>query len=394
MANKSKVLPMSEPRETNADRLNAFRKELQTSLAKCYGLDADAAGVIARDVEGIVSLRVIKKKPLNCTLPAESSMADIHEVESDLSVTESEASATAGINEAEEADHDVAVRVIRVEPQYRDPLKVDSRDTIAKACCGRKFANVVFRISKRGSLPLMASWMVAILVGFAGLAGFGPAELALAWPLVAIPVHFINFCLMSRVLVWKLLGEWETVFLAFLSLSYVIVMCDVVRADPARVAGVGSFFFVLLDLCFTDARLPRETNKAMGFFYGMCAVLSLVGITTSQLGFTPDLQPRKIKVSLGGIDVEMDTLLFANYRLLTVCLFLIKNSYLKCRHPEAFVVIKARIQSIRTTARTLLQEQPRKQRLSQLPDFGSHVAHLGSMLGRSKSSRSLLERPG
>ena len=82
----------------------------------------------------------------------------------------------------------------------------------------------------------------------------------------------------------------------------------------------------------------------------------------------------------------MDTLLFANSRLLTICTFFLKNAYLKWRHPDSFAVIKARVLSIRTTADAILNEQPKAKRFSQLASFqaGSVLGKAGSELVRSR----------
>ena len=352
------------PFETLSEDLSAFLQE------RFVDLDADMAKVVARDMQGVLSRHGISQDPSE--------------------------------NGTRRDEDDFDFRVIRVAEEYREPLKLDSRDTVARACCGERFANKVFATAKKLRIVNLILWVTGVLISTLGICGALPYHFSLAM-LATIPAQTFVYLLMSRPLLWRLLGEWETWYLSFLGTTSAIALMDVFQWDTTAALYFTAFMYNNGVLFLNDAQLPAKAGRAVILVgYSSALVAYCAFIIVSQLGIMPNTKPRQIRVSVGSLDVKLDTLLFANMRLVTMSFFFVKNIYLKLRHPDAFAVIKARISTLRTSARAILEEQPRARRYSQMVAFGtdsvllsktgSTIASIlkkGSIL-RSSSSRAVL----
>ena len=275
-------------------------------------------------------------------------------------------------DEDDEEKDPIEVRVIRVEPGYRAPQKVDSRDSLAKACCGQRMSDKIYSVAKKSTWLMHGFFFAGMAAGSLGLIGVIPTVYSLL-VVMTLPLVISTYLLMSRVLVKKLMSEWETMYMLLQEMAFVIAMIDAFRSDPSRVLYMLLYAATLTVVVFNDAKHPgssRRQQRLEVLFYAMGLLCNIALIAATQLGFVKDIQSRKFTVNIGGTHpVEMDTLLFANYRLLEISFFFAKNAFLKLRYPDAFTVIKARVSSIKTTATALIAERPTWRRLSHLNNF-------------------------
>ena len=202
-----------------------------------------------------------------------------------------------------------------------------------------------------------------------------------AWAMLfyaaTLPAVIQSFLLMSRVLVQRLLWAFETWYMILLTLAITLVYVDATSA--AGVHGYGAIFSVIISLnfgvmIFNDAHIPgRNASRDTSLLYIFGAMMIMAVVACTQVGLVPNIQSRKVDASIGSINIKMDLVLFANFRLITMCLFFLKNAFLHIRHPEAFSVITARVLSTKTTAERLHAQKERKQRKSQLEKFKTQV---------------------
>lgn len=313
------------------NKFDAFGQDVKASMKVWFDLDEEQGNKILEQFEGVLRRNGVSRSATSLSTLASSGEDGSH-------------------GESDEPTGTDTVRVVRVEQQYRHAMKVDSRDTIVRSCCGIKISNLVYKLSKKLWCTMILSWFVGNIVGVLGVTEVIPASFA--WLIIlTLPSQAMTFLMLNRTLAYKLLAEWESWYCIFLCVAYTTAMVDAFRSDPGKVAAFTLVGLQGLSLVFNDARHAgsRATKLMMGIVYACGAMLSLVLIALVQLGATPGMQTRRFVVSLGVADVQMDTVHFANYRLLALVAFTAKNAYLKLRHPDSFAVIKARITSARTT---------------------------------------------
>ena len=284
------------------------------------------------------------------------------------------------------ADDDEEIRVMWVDEVYRSPRLLDSRDTMARACCGKRAAKLAFVAFKHFPMVLSGVWAVGTLLGLLAFMGVLPTTWCYCAALT-LPLVFLNYASMQRQLFRKLMTmSFETVFLSTLLLLWGGAMLDVVLLDAARLFCLFAFVANFAQVLLTDAMFRAGRNFHVVMVVCQCAaVLILVTIAvTSQLGIMPNIRNRKIPLSLGSIEVEVNVLFFANSRAFTLILFMCKNIVnLVCR-PHAFIVIRALVESKKLKKKNLRQTFSRRQSVRLLEEFES-----GSF---ARSSKAIVKR--
>ena len=157
--------------------------------------------------------------------------------------------------------------------------------------------------------------------------------------------------MMSKSVARAVLGEFETWIMLLFTIVSTICYCDVLREDPVRmIAFVLLFPFNMGTVIFNDAQMQTSNNRwgmTLAYIFGLVWCLAIV--LAFQFGIATNIRTRKIKLSPAGVDLsEIDVLFFANRRVMTICLFLTKNAYVKLRYPKAFAVLRARLTSVKT----------------------------------------------
>eukprot|EP00947_MAST-08B_sp_MAST-8B-sp1_P004332 g4332.t1 len=167
---------------------------------------------------------------------------------------------------------------------------------------------------------------------------------ALAGTFMALPLMAVNFALMSKEVVTRLLQEFETALVVFLTLLVTVAYCDVLARDPVRAAS----FVIGCPVCmgaviFNDAQSQAGSGalvKTFGYIVGLAWTIAIV--LTFQFGVPQGIQSRKFELSLPGHDdilSEVNVLSFANVTMLTISSFIGKNILLKLRHPGAYAIV-------------------------------------------------------
>ena len=246
-------------------------------------------------------------------------------------------------------------RVMVVEDAFAGVQKMDQRDNLARACCGKSFANMVFTVfkSRIALVALFGIWAAGAALNFLGVVGTISPAFALVGMLMTLPKLMVDYALMSKQVAQRLFWEWETWLLIMLVGASAIAYCDVLVRDPVRAIGFAATLTVNMGvLIFNDAQLQISGSSrlfmSVGYLLGLAWIFSIM--LTFQLGAAKDLHIRKIRLSPAGIEIsEIDVLFFANRRLLTISFFVIKNIYMKLRFPKAFAVLRARVLSVKTT---------------------------------------------
>ncbi len=129
-------------------------------------------------------------------------------------------------------------------------------------------------------------------------------------------------------------------------------------------------FCILSDATFPGGGKFRSYSLAFGM---AIAVLGLgIFIVCSQLSRIPEMRNRKLPISFGGIDVELNVLFFANSRAFTMMLFLAKNiANLLCR-PGALVIIRSSVEVEKQKKETIRKKLAgRRQSVAHLDKFES-----------------------
>ena len=247
----------------------------------------------------------------------------------------------------------VRFRVMIAEEAFAGVQQMDQRDNLGRACCGKAFANMVFRgVRSWVGIFCFAMWGVGLVMHVLGIIGLVSPAIALVGMLMTLPSQTMNYILMSKVLVLRLLGEWETWLLILLTVVSTIAYCDVLRGDPIRAFAFAALSMINMPfVIFNDALMQFGLTRLLytiNYIVGLVLLLTLM--LTFQLGIAKDIHIRKFKLSPAGVEIsEIDVLLFANRRLLTISSFVVKNIYMKLRFPKSFAVLRARVLSVKTT---------------------------------------------
>ena len=297
-------------------------------------------------------------------------------------------------DEEDTARREQRFRIIRVEDEFFTPKKLDQRDTLCRACCGRQASNLAFRVVSKAIMTFFMTTCFAsgCLLGILGIIGAIPTGWSLG-VILTVPGQLCNFGLMSRPLVIKLFGEFETWYLLFLNVVFLLCLCDIVKVDPPRVFAAAMILWNNTCIILGDAQFMSSKARivhVIGYTVGFLSYLAL--FLAFQLGAASDVQARKVSISPAGIDITLDVLLFANNRLLTICLFYVKNIFLRLRHGDAYVVLRARLESGKTTQSDLQQKFDRTRRASTLEQFSGNEASLVSAAIRRASRGKVIPR--
>jgi hypothetical protein len=174
--------------------------------------------------------------------------------------------------------------------------------------------------------------------------------------------------------VWKLLTNFEVLFLVALNTMATVVMLDVFKYDGRAGCAVLSWVSVVTITFIDAAHVSQRKYVSACIAFGIIAYM--IVIPSFYFGAFPDLNARNINLSLSDdVDISFSNLLFVVDKLMTVELFLVKNVFTALRHAGCYVNIKSRLTGEKTTAGEL------RKRLK------GRKASVGDLTGIASSSR-------
>ena len=278
-------------------------------------------------------------------------------------------------------------RIIRVEDMYMSAWKLDQRDTLAKACCGKQAANRIYRFYRKFGLYFFAVFLIGTVLLPVSIIGIVPTWLSVVAVAMVTPSQILNFSLLNKTITLQLFREWETYYLTFLNLVVMVSYCDLVRMDIRAIAIIWGWIVNMSVLTLNDAQHASSGRyMAVGYIVAACVFLSVMVVF--QLGVARDIHNRQIQMSPFGFTVTLDVLLFANNRQLTVIGFILKNTYLKFRHPDAFAVLRARIVATKMTTGDLQTLLDRRRRASTIEQYSASTEGENAMKRKIASAAS------
>jgi hypothetical protein len=264
------------------------------------------------------------------------------------------------------------LRIIRVESKYAEHLIVDSRDTIVTALFGKKFGGWWFGImNKTCGNPFSFLWALAMCAMLLCLFGVLPS--VAGWSVLAagLPNLANTWLLCNPHLMWKLVTNFEVLFLTALSTMVTAVMLGAFKYDGRAGCAVLMWAGEIM-VIFSDA-VHVTQKKFVTAGIAFCLVLALIIIPSFYFGTFPDLNARNIDLSLSDdVDIAFNNVLFIVDKFTTIALFLGKNLFTALRHPGWYVNLMSRLTGEKMTAGELREKmRDRKKSVSDLAGVAS-----------------------
>ena len=302
---------------------------------------------------------------------------------------------------------DDEVRVIHAEEAFRGAMVLDARnDTVIAALCGPKAASWCFlwfyRYLHLDAVSVVL-WLVAHIVTVLSLCGVLP-KVAVWVSLAGWGAIAQNALYWNRHILRKLATNFEVWYLLFLDTAWAVAVADAFGYDERLVWVVFLWASIVLIILFDAAPAMTRRLIAIGLAFG-CGLFIFI-MAAMHVGMFVDLKVRTVAVgSMLGIvskagdgdnadaasaqmTMTLNNVFFANQRLLIMWVFFVKNMVIYFRHPNCFVMVKARVKQEKMKVAAVAALLPPGRRLSVMPT----VSALHSGGGSAAPARNVMEK--
>ena len=217
---------------------------------------------------------------------------------------------------------------------------------------GRGASDAFFAFCRRTTRVWTLLWSLGHVLGLLACTDTLDTRFAYAG-LLTLP-HVARFFLLANApLMWRVLKNFEWIYLAGLTLTWAVLSADAFKGD-ARCCWVAALAASLL-MCFsTDANpaLAGKFDRVFGTLFG--AIVTGLTAALAMFGFFPDMAPHRVKIgetnsAMGAL--WFNTVFFANQRMAVICVFFLKNFFFAFRYPNCLVILKGRIRADKISER-------------------------------------------
>ena len=262
------------------------------------------------------------------------------------------------------------VRIVLAEEDFRSPRTIDPHSTLVAKCgLPKGVTKALWQMYKNPAslFTLYALWAVGQIMAILTFLGKVPKWaywISLAGlPAILLSILHLNVDLLKYLLRSSFEVYFLLVMIAAFGAAYAVIFNLDERCAALPVTMI-SFAYIALD----DAHHPSTKNSRhkaqttkVGILIGILGMIAILAAT--HLGGAERLEPRVLNISLGGEPMMFDVGFFANRCLTNICVFFTKNFVNAQLHPEAYLLISARVVHERIT-KSALRERTNSRRFS------------------------------
>ena len=272
------------------------------------------------------------------------------------------------VHQTEESQEQL--RYLWAENDFRDPQKIDPRDTLANSLLPKAISVSLWKfwVFPGVSLASVFAWATGFFLAAFTLAGQFPTWVS--WlSFASFPCLLFNTLFLNRGLLKHLLRCFELYYLVAMLTGFIASYIILFRGDERSVC-MFNFGWSLLFIILVDAHHPATKRSSgdginLGFIsMTVCIFIGDAGLGAilllSHLDAFPNLYHQSYNVSLGAEPMEMDVSVFGNRCAANLLIFFTKNLVNAIIHPESYLMISARVTHEKSTEDALRQKSSRR----------------------------------